>query len=151
MKKALCIIVAGIFIFTACEDLLRSYSSEQRNVINTLEGSFHAYMNNEKIIAVMSFLPRTSYITPSSMTDRDGVEFLAHGECFFSDCNYPIPDEGYIPCYYSLSEDANTITLYNKGGVDNKRRLRDYKLHVSSDTVFTLNDNGRLLKFEKVK
>jgi hypothetical protein len=148
MKKVLFIGLMSLFVFTACKDKGPRYSPEQSNVRNNLKGNYHAYINNhEMIYAVISFTAH--YINPRVL-DEDAKTFL-HGECYYSDYKYPIPAEGYITCYYALSEKADIMYFYYRGETNDKVFLRSYNLYVQNEDVFTLTDNGRALTFEKVK
>jgi len=148
MKKALFIIVAVLLVFSACDED-REYSDEQRNTLDKLNGNYHAYVDNEVILAVISFMAR--HEMPLPIYDGNKILFYGHGECFFSDSEYFIPEKGYIPCYYSISKNIDIIYFYYKGGENSKSLLREYGLYIENDDVFTLKDNGRLLRFEKVK
>lgn len=148
MKKYLLIIIAGLFLLSAC-DKIKVYTEEQKNAREKITGNYHAYLNHEIILAVISF--SAHYIAPHEMLDGKTVLFDAHGECFFSDAQYPIPDEGYITCYYAYSKYADTMYLYNKGGINDKKLLRAYNLCVKDTNTFILIDNSRVLTFEKVK
>ena len=148
MKRTLFIIAVGLFIFSACEKI-EKYSNEQRDALNKLSGSYHAYVGKEMISAVISFTSR--YEMPLPVSEGKNVVYYLHGECLFWDYNYYIPDKGYIPCYYSISEKADELSLYYKGGDDNRRLLRTYGLRIETTDVFTLNDNGRIIRFQKIK
>ena len=148
MKRILFIITIVLLVFSACEKK-KQYSNEQKNALNKLDGNYHAYKGKEMIYAVISFT--SSYRMPIPVYEGKKVLFYKHGECFFSDYSYYIPEKGYITCYYSLSENADVISFYYKDGENDKRLLREYGLHIENNDVFTLNDNGRILKFEKVK
>jgi hypothetical protein len=141
--------MTGLFIFTSCED--KRYSNEQRKAFSTLKGNYHSYdAEQKKIFSVLSFI--VSYAKPRKIADGKKVLFYAHGECFFSDSQYSIPDKGYIECYYRLSKEANAISFYYKGGANNKKLLRKYALLIEGREAFVLKeDNGRTLVFEKVK
>jgi len=149
MKKVLFIVVAVVFLLSACEPKKEGYTSEQNNALKKLKGNYHAYVNNEMIYAVISFT--ANYITPHAISDEKTFLFDAHGECYFSDYKYPIPDKGYITCYYVYSKDATTMSFYYMSGDNDKNFLRYYNLHIQSDDEFTLMDERRILKFEKVK
>jgi hypothetical protein len=137
----------SLFVFTACKD--KRYSNAQREALSNLNGNYHAYVDQEMIYAVLSFIG--NYSKPKPIYDGKKVLFYAHGECFFSDYQYYIPDEGYIECHYILSKEANEISFYYKGGASNRKLLRKYSLLIKDNSTFTLMDNGRLLVFEKVK
>jgi hypothetical protein len=138
-------------MFTSCED--KKYSDEQLKAFSTLTGNYHSYAHddsdNEMIFAVISFMYH--YSKPRPIKSGKKVLFYAHGECFFSDYQYHIPDKGYITCYYSLSKDINSISFYYKGGGNNNQLLRKYSLLIKNDDMFILKDNERQLVFEKVK
>ncbi len=149
MRKALFIILLSLFIFTGCKDKDKKYTDAQTKALSELYGNYQAYLDHEKITAVISFTAH--YQKPRAMYDGKTLLFYAHGECSFADDKYPIPDVGYILCYYSLSDDADIMYFYYKGGVNNKDQLREYQLYIKSNTVFHLTDGERLLVFEKVK
>lgn len=151
MKRVLFLIVAEVFIFSACEDGDKRYSNEQLNALNKLKGNYHAYFEREMILSVVSFTAH--YSIPHAMYDDNEktVLFYTHGECYFSDSQYFIPEKGYITCYYAYSKNADTVRFYQKGGADDKILLQKYNLYIQNEDAFTLNDNGRILTFEKVK
>ena len=145
MRRILFIVLASLFIFTACETEPK-LSSEQQKAQDNLNGNYHAYINQEMILAVVSFTAH--YLKPRALDDN---KTFIHGECYYSDSQYPIPEKGYIICYYALSEKADMLSFYYRGGANDKTFLRSYNLYVQDENVFTLTDNGRVLTFEKVK
>ena len=150
MRKVLFTILLGVLVFAACKkDSM--YTAQQLNVSNRLRGNYHAYVDDRKMIfSVVSFTAH--YLKPRAMNDeKDKLLFYAHGECYFSDYQYPIPDKGYIPCYFSYSNKADTMSFYYKGGTSDKLFMRSYKLYLQSADIFTLTDRNRILTFEKVK
>ncbi|MDR0602824.1 MAG: hypothetical protein LBG80_00800 [Bacteroidales bacterium] len=149
MKRTVCIILMGLFMFTSCKD--KKYSDAQLKIFSTLNGNYQSYIDRdgEMIFAVISFLYH--YSQPRPVKNGKKVLFYAHGECFFSDYQYYIPDEGYITCYYSISREADAISFYYKGGKNNNKLLRKYSLLIKNDEMFILGDNERQLVFEKVK
>jgi hypothetical protein len=147
MKKTLFILTIILLVFTSCKD--KKYSNAQRKVFSTFNGNFHSYIDKEMIYAVISFVGH--YSKPRPISEGKKVLFYAHGDCFFSDYQYAIPDKGYIECYYTLSKEADAITFYYKGGTNSKQSLRTYNLVVKDDNTFSLMDNGRALIFERVR
>jgi len=102
------------------------------------------------IYAVISFTAH--YQKPRAMTDnKDKLLFYAHGECYFSDDQYYIPEKGRISCYFSLSKKADSMSFYYRGEPNHKDFLRSYKLYIENEDIFRLDDNGRVLSFNKVK
>ena len=148
MKKVSFFILAILFLLSACDKTER-YSDEQINALNKLKGNYHAYVGDDMIFAVVSFMAR--YEMPLPLSEKRKNKTYGHGECFFSDYKYHIPEKGYIPCYYSVSKNADILSFYYKGGENNKSLFVEYTLHIESEDVFTLNDNDRMLRFEKVK
>ena len=146
MKKVLYTIVASLFVFNSCEKNLK-YTNEQKNALETLKGNYHAYVDREMIFSVVSFT--ANYLTPHEVSDENKLLFYAHGECYFSDYQYPIPDQGYITCYYFYSEKADSIAFYYKDGINMKKLLRTYTLNILNCDTFMLIDNGRVLTFER--
>jgi hypothetical protein len=147
MKKTVFIILTVLFIFGSCKD--KRYSDEQIKAFFTLTGNYQSYVNEDMIFSVISFM--SHYVKPRAIKNGKKVLFYAHGECFFSDYQYYIPDEGYITCYYTLSWEADAISFYYKGGENNHKLMRKYNLYVKNADTFILTDNGRQLLFEKVK
>jgi len=140
----------GLFVFAACDKKKDNYTAEQSNALDLLRGNYHAYVNREMIFSVVSFT--VHYQVPKAVNDKDDkLLFNAHGECYFSDYQYPIPDKGYITCYFTYSKKADTMSFYYKGGTFDKLFMRTYGLSIQSGDVFTLTDGGRILTFEKVK
>jgi len=149
MKKIGLGIMASLLVFIACEKR-KEYTPEQANAVRQLSGNYHAYIDHKMIFAVVSFTAH--YSKPVAITNEDGkVLFNAHGQCYFSDYQYPIPEEGYITCYFAYSEKADAMSFYYKGGANNKLFLRSYNLNIQSEDIFTLTDGNRVLTFEKVK
>jgi len=151
MKRVLFFIVAGLFIFNACVDNDKKYSNEQLNALNKLKGNYQAYYEREMITAVISFTAH--YSTPNAIygDDEKKASFYAHGECYFSDAQYLTSEKGYIICYYTYSKNADIMRFYYKGGTNDKTFLREYSLYIENEDAFSLNENGRILTFEKVK
>ncbi|MDR2409433.1 MAG: hypothetical protein LBE13_15135 [Bacteroidales bacterium] len=149
VRRTAFILLTVLFMFTSCKD--KKYSNAQLKAFSTFNGNYHSYVDRdgEMIFAVISFLYH--YSKPRQVKSGNKVLFYAHGECFFSDYQYYIPDEGYITCYYSLSYEANSISFYYKGGGNNNQLLRKYGLLIENDDTFILMDNDRRLVFEKVK
>ena len=150
MRKVLFIILASLFVFGACKDKNKKYSSEQEDALKKLKGNYHAYFEREMILAVISFTAH--YYSPQEvLDDKKNVLFDAHGQCYFTDSYYPIPEKGYIPCYYAYSEKADFMYFYYKSGEKDKTFMRAYILHIQNEDVFTLTDANKTLTFEKVK
>ena len=150
MRKVFFIILTSLFVLVACNKN-NTFTSEQENALNKLNGNYHAYHNRERIVAVISFT--ANYLSPHEMKDAKNTSFEAHGECYFTDSYYPIPEKGYIPCYYSYSKKATTMSFYykNQGEPNNKQLLRSYNLSILNEDVFMLRNGGIILTFEKVK
>jgi len=107
-------------------------------------------MNHEKILAVISFT--ANYAMPLPLNDdKKKLLFNAHGECFFADSGYPLPEKGSTSCYYVLSERADALSFYYRGGNNDKQFLRQYKLTIQDGNVFYLENSGKLLTFEKME
>jgi hypothetical protein len=147
LKKTFFILTIILLIFTSCKD--KRYSNEQRKVFSTFNGNFQSYIDREMIFAVISFVGH--YSKPKAISEGKKVLFYAHGDCFFSDAQYAIPDKGYIECYYTLSKEADAVTFYYKGGANNKQSLRTYSLVIKNNNTFSLMENGRVLVFERVR
>ncbi|MDR1459655.1 MAG: hypothetical protein LBI60_05525 [Bacteroidales bacterium] len=146
-KKTIFILALMMLVFTSCKD--KKYSNDQKKIFSTLTGNFHAYVDGEMIFSVISFTVR--YSKPRPINKGKKVLFYVHGDCFFSDWKYNIPDKGYIECYYTLSREADAITFYYKTGANDKQLLRKYDLTIRDNNTFALTDNGRMLVFERVK
>ncbi len=123
-----------------------SYTQKQVSAFFTLSGNFQAYSQDAVILAVISF--QTRYKTPQVLSDDD---LELHGECAFSDSHYSIPDPGYISCYYTLSDDADEIFLYYKGGSNSKKLIRSYQMEIRDSDNIHFTNGGRVFKFERVK
>ena len=149
MNRTLFIIIVLLFIvFPACKKT-KWYTTEQKNAFKTLDGNYHSYVGNEKISGLMSFMAH--YAMPLAVKEGKKISYYLHGECLFWDYNYSIPDVGYIQCYYSLSDNADVLFLYYNGGENDKKLLREYNLYIESKNVFSLVNNGKTLRFEKLK
>jgi hypothetical protein len=139
----------GLVVFTSCIKELK-YTQEQTDALDRLNGIYHANVDNKMIYAVISFTAH--YSKPyAAKDDKEKFLFAAHGECYFSDYQYYIPDKGTITCYFAFSKKADNMFFYYKGGSNHKDFLRSYKLYIESEDIFRLDDNGRVLSFEKVK
>jgi hypothetical protein len=149
MKRIIFVFISGLFIFTACEKV-KIYTKEQLDALDKLSGNYHANIDNKMIYAVISF---TAHYSKPTAVNNDKNKFLydVHGECYFSDYQYYILDKGTITCYFSFSKKADSMSFYYKGGNNHKDFLRTYKLRIENEDVFHLDDNGRVLTFEKVK
>lgn len=145
MKKYIYIIGLSLFVLSGCKKD-PSYTQKQITAFFTLSGNFQVYSDNAVIESVISF--RTRYTAPQLLSGKD---VYVHGECAFSDANYTIPDEGYTSCYYALSDNADEIFLYYKGGSDNKELMRSYKMVIQNSDNIHFIDGERVLKFERVK
>jgi hypothetical protein len=144
MRKYIFIIILSLFALSGCKKD-PSYTQKQITAFFTLSGSFQVYSNDDVIEAVLSF--RTRYTAPQLLSGKD---VYAHGECAFSDANYAIPDQGYVSCYYALSDNADEIFLYYKGGSNNKELMRSYKMTILDSDNIHFTDGGRVLDFERV-
>jgi hypothetical protein len=149
MRRVLLGIITGLFIFTACEKEDK-YTPEQLSALEHLKGNYHAYIDYKEIFAVVSFTAH--YSKPRPMNDEKGnPSFYTHGECYFSDYQYPISEVGYLTCYFAYSKKADAMSFYYKGETNDNTFLRLYSLYIQSEDIFMLTDNGRILTFEKVK
>jgi len=149
MKRVLFLVLTSLVFFTACKKV-EKYTDEQLRALNLLKDNYHAYIEREMIFSVVSFT--AYYSTPKAINNENGkLLFYAHGDCYFSDYQYSIPEEGYLICYFSYSKKADAMTFYYKGGTYDKKLLRSYDLYIESQNGFTLKDRGRILTFEKVK
>ena len=145
MRKYIYIIILSLFVLSGCKKD-PSFTQKQVTAFFTLSGNFQAYSNDAVIEAVISF--QTRYSTPQLLSGKD---VYVHGECAFSDADYTIPDQGYTSCYYALSDNADEIFLYHKGGSDSKKLLRSYKMAILDTDNIHFTYEGRILKFERVK
>ena len=150
MKRIVFIFIADLVVFASCIEKELKYTQEQTDALDKLNGIYHAYVDNKMIYAVISFTAH--YSKPYAVKDdKEKFLFATHGECYFSDYQYYIPEKGYLICYFSLSKKADSMSFYHKGEPNHKEFLRSYKLYIENEDVFHLDDNGRVLSFEKVK
>ena len=144
MRKYIYIILLSLFALNGCKKD-PSYTQKQISAFFTLSGNFQAYSNGTVILAVVSF--QTHYKMPQIPSEED---FEIHGECTFSDSYYAIPDQGYVSCYYALSDNADEIFFYYKGGANNRKLMRSYKMTILDTDNIHLTDGGRVLEFERI-
>ena len=148
MNKTIIILFAAIFFLVGCTKE-PSFTQKQISAFYVLTGNFQAYEQDEQIAAVLAF--GTRYSSPKNIADGKKILFTAHGECSFADSKYSIPDNGYISCYYSLSESANEISFYYKGGMNNNKFIRTYLLSIENVSHIRLEEGGRGLSFERIE
>ena len=149
MRRVLLGVVTGLVFFTACVKE-EKHTDEQLSALERLKGNYHACIDQKMIFAVVSFTAH--YSKPRAINDeKEKLLFYAHGECYFSDYQYFIPEKGYLTCYFAYSKKADAMSFYYKGGENDKILLRTYGLHIDNQDVFTLKDGNRILIFEKVK
>ena len=138
----------AIFFLAGCKEE-PAFTQKQISAFYVLSGNFQAYEQDMQIAAVLSF--GTRYNTPKNIADGKNTLFFAHGECSFADSKYKISEKGYIPCYYTLSESADEISFYYKGGVDNNKFIRTYLLSIEDNSHIRLEESGRRLSFERIE
>ena len=148
MNKTILILFVAMFFLVGCgkEPV---FTQKQISAFYVLSGNFQAYEQDKQIVAVLSFGSR--YSTPKNIADGKNTLFFAHGECSFADSKYKISEKGYNFCYYTLSESANEISFYHKGGVDNNKFIRTYLLTIEDNSHIRLEEGGRRLLFERIE
>ncbi|MDR0367797.1 MAG: hypothetical protein LBH82_01490 [Bacteroidales bacterium] len=144
MKKYIYIFIIGLLVLGGCKKE-PTFTQKQVSAFFTLTGEFQAY-SDQVILAVISF--QTRYAAPQ-IPSGDDVEL--HGECAFFDSHYDISEQGSIACYYAISDDADEIFFYHKGGNANKKLIRSYKMNIQNEDNVSLSNGGRVLRFERVK
>ena len=142
------IFLAILFCLAGCEKE-PVFTQKQISAFYVLSGNFQAYEQDKQINAVLSFGSR--YSTPKNIADGKNTLFFAHGECSFADSKHQISEKGYISCYYTLSESADEISFYHKGGIDNNKFIRTYLLTIEDNSHIRLEENGRRLLFERIE
>ena len=144
MRKYSIVIILSLFALSGCNKN-PGFTKKQVNAFFILAGNFQAYSQDAVIVGVISFKER--YSAPTELSGRN---VYAHGECAFSDARYEIPEQGYISCYYALSDDADQIHLYYRGGSNNKKKMRTYGLTIQGNDTLHLTEEGQTLIFERI-
>jgi|GEM_PF-3657783 hypothetical protein len=115
------------------------YSESQLKALTMMTGTFNSESTTlDSIMGEYTTISFTkTYSEPIHFYKEDYVDgqvllFSAHGECTY------ISTVSTISCYFNISDDADKLTLYFKGGNGDKKQYSSFNLKIYSADKFYL-------------